>query len=266
MVAEGSSYLLPDSDTASVPRCTTCSSTNWSRTISIAAGNTAWSTSISRGGGFEGYIGSESLAASRENLVAIGTMFHISSDGLQWTPVSTTTNNPGPVLAVEGTCDVFAGAYGGIGLNPIVYSSDDCGESWDGAGVRDVLPGAASVHGVAVDTRPGHFVVYAYHTQGLIRSEDHGRTWIQLTLPAATEYWTYGLEVDDRDGSLWLVARNEFEADGRLFRSQDGGMSWNVEHTEIPDGERPLSAEWDSKRSALYIDTETTVYTFLPDE
>ena len=52
---------------------------------------------ISANDGFQGYIGSESLAATQENFVAIGTTFDFSSDGAYWTPTSTFTNLTSPV-------------------------------------------------------------------------------------------------------------------------------------------------------------------------
>jgi photosystem II stability/assembly factor-like uncharacterized protein len=112
-----------------------------------------------------------------------------------------------------------------------IYRSDDRGNSW-----RLLINGlvSADVHGIAVTrTSNGAHRVLASTNRGLHVSEDQGETWRFSEIDSP---WQYGRAVVTRpdDPSTVFLANGNGPPgnDGRLFRSRDGGDTW--ERLELP--------------------------------
>jgi photosystem II stability/assembly factor-like uncharacterized protein len=106
-----------------------------------------------------------------------------------------------------------------------IYRSDDRGSTW-----RLLTKGLVSgdVHGIAVAKTPaGVARVLASTNRGLHISEDQGETW---RLTKIDSPWQYGRGVvthPDDPSTVFLANGNGPPGnDGRLFRSRDGGDSW----------------------------------------
>ncbi|PKB79774.1 MAG: hypothetical protein BZY88_11570 [SAR202 cluster bacterium Io17-Chloro-G9] len=112
-------------------------------------------------------------------------------------------------------------------VNNDVYTSTDNGGSWNQLGIKDVFP-MTYPRGIMV--QPGMpnviFVTIGDSTPGrtgaIMRSQDTGKTWKSLPLPV------------EPNTAMWVV--NSHPADpqvvfagsryGYLYRSEDGGESW----------------------------------------
>lgn len=108
-----------------------------------------------------------------------------------------------------------------------IYRSDDCGKHW-----RLFTEGLLSldIHGIAITrTRAGIARILASTNRGLHASDDEGETWkfIEIDSP-----WQYGRAVVTRedDPSIVFLANGNGPPgnDGRLFRSHDGGDTWEL--------------------------------------
>src|SRR5688500_790043 len=121
--------------------------------------------------------------------------------------------------------------YGAIEVGGIIRSRDG-GEHWEnmshGQYVND---DTVDMHGVVVGRwRPG--TVLAIGRAGLFISPDHGEHWASARLePLNPKGQTYCRDIRETPGdprSIWVAAGANFQSDvGVLFRSKDGGASWN---------------------------------------
>ncbi|HEY7066005.1 MAG TPA: hypothetical protein VII06_31325 [Chloroflexota bacterium] len=117
--------------------------------------------------------------------------------------------------------------YAGIEVGGLLVS-DDGGASWGGANEGLTDP---DVHQVAPSaTRPG--LVLAACGEGVFRSTDRAAHWQEVTAPGGR---TYGMAVTEDASGAWYLGitrgrpntwlRAE-RADGAVFRSTDGGATW----------------------------------------
>ena len=113
-------------------------------------------------------------------------------------------------------------------VNNDVYTSTDDGSTWQSLGIKEVFP-YTYPRGIMV--QPGNpstiFLTIGDTTPGRIgtvmRSKDRGRTWENLPLPAPP------------NSAMWVVNIPSFNPQiafagsryGHLYRSDDGGDSWN---------------------------------------
>ena len=113
-------------------------------------------------------------------------------------------------------------------VNNDVYTSDDGGANWKAVGVKEVFP-MTYPRGILV--QPGNpqviFVTIGDTTPGrtgtVMRSRDTGKTWENLSLPVQP------------NTAMWVVNAQPFAPQvifagsryGYLYRSDDGGDSWN---------------------------------------
>ena len=121
--------------------------------------------------------------------------------------------------------------FGAIEVGGIIRSRDG-GEHWEnmshGQYVND---DTVDMHGVVVGRwRPG--TVLAIGRAGLFISPDHGEHWASARLePLNPKGQTYCRDIRETPGdprSIWVAAGANFQSDvGVLFRSKDGGASWN---------------------------------------
>ncbi len=127
----------------------------------------------------------------------------------------------------------------GQGDEPLVYVRTDVGGiyRWQGTGWRQLLdgvPGYDQIESLALDPQDPQ-LLYAAAAGAILRSGDRGQTWavIPLTTPQGTPVFMDGngpwrwagerLVVDPRNGQVLYFGSRR---DG-LFRSTDGGTTWN---------------------------------------
>jgi photosystem II stability/assembly factor-like uncharacterized protein len=124
--------------------------------------------------------------------------------------------------------NVYASSFfGGI------YRSQDAGETWE----HDRL--GETIEGLAPDPRAaGAF--WAAGSPGLFHTADGGETWQRVPLPGG-DVWIRAFEVDPTDPRvLWAgggifvpTSRGTSRLRLRLFRSADGGQTWQRRETGI---------------------------------
>ena len=111
-----------------------------------------------------------------------------------------------------------------------VYRSTDGGRSW-----KSGPPIALKLDALTVDPRHGS-ILYAGTNDGVLKSTDAGRTWRRSGLRPAPgrsrgyadwEGWVYSIAVDPADSrNVYAVTRGlETRV---LFRSRDGGTTWDI--------------------------------------
>ena len=113
-------------------------------------------------------------------------------------------------------------------VNNDVYTSDDNGANWDRLGIREVFP-MTYPRGIMVQPEKPNviFVTIGDTTPGrtgtIMRTKDTGKTWENLALPVEpnTAMWTVNIQSTDPQV---VFAGSRY---GYLYRSDDGGDSWN---------------------------------------
>ena len=113
-------------------------------------------------------------------------------------------------------------------VNNDVYTSDDNGANWDRLGIREVFP-MTYPRGIMVQPEKPNviFVTIGDTTPGrtgtIMRTRDTGKTWENLALPVEpnTAMWTVNIQSTDPQV---VFAGSRY---GYLYRSDDGGDSWN---------------------------------------
>ena len=111
-----------------------------------------------------------------------------------------------------------------------VYRSTDGGRSW-----KSGPPIALKLDALTVDPRHGS-ILYAGTNDGVLKSTDAGRTWRRSGLRPApgrsrgwadSEGWVYSIAVDPAASrNVYAVTRGLEQR--VLFRSRDGGTTWDV--------------------------------------
>ena len=111
-----------------------------------------------------------------------------------------------------------------------VMRSTDTGEAWQRVNVNQGLHSDALVRSlVSVPHRPE--VVFAGTDKGLYRSEDAGHKWRLVDSPLS-DYYVWTLSIDPEEPGT-MFAGTGTPTPAALFRSTDGGASWEQRPVEI---------------------------------
>lgn len=159
-------------------------------------------------------------------------LYKSSDGGVNWSELPTpgiakfSDINMGPTRVTQLLVDPFTRdrLWATVEIGGI-YRSDDGGATW-----RLLTDGlvSADVHGIAVTRAPaGATLVLASTNRGLHISEDAGESWRFQELDSPWQYTRAVVTRADDPGIVYLANGNGPPGnDGRLFRSQDGGLSW----------------------------------------
>ena len=149
---------------------------------------------------------------------------HSTDGGETWTAVNGAIPNPDVhnVLVVEGPPKTVF-----VVVNNEVFTSTDEGASWTALRIREhfpwtyprgiaVQPGSAKTVFLTIgDTTPGRIGT-------VMRSQDAGATWEQLTLPVQANSAMWVVHLQPIDPNV-VFAGSRY---GYLLRSDDGGDTW----------------------------------------
>ena len=159
--------------------------------------------------------------------------------------IAVSDSNPQVVYAGTGTSCPRVDVSPGVG----VYRSDDGGETWVHAGLRD----AGQIGRIRIHPRDPDLVYAAVlgHasspnvTRGVFRSRDGGRSW-QNVLFINEETGIVDLSMDAADPRVLYAASWSFQrkpwrlenggTDGGIFKTEDGGDTWTRLSGGLPSG------------------------------
>ena len=123
-------------------------------------------------------------------------------------------------MAINNTLVVGTIGYG-------VFRSENDGKDWDRSNFTTGLPfGTRVYYLVSHPSTPE--VVFAGTDYGLARSDDAGRRWQLLDNPLQ-QYSVWALAIDPEEPEVMFAGTSQ----GCLFRSPDGGKSWEQRPVEV---------------------------------
>ena len=240
-------------------------------------------------GYFGGSIGSIAIAPSDDNIIYVGQgeeslrgnvsfgygVWKSDDAGISWKSVGLKNGRHIPRIAVhpKEANTVFAAVLGDLYVNSTergLYKSVDGGESWkrvlyngDSAGCNEVIIDPLNHRVMYASTWQVRRSPYSFSSGGkgsaLWRSKDDGETWENLmSKPGIPEGIVGKITISASPVQKRLVyAMIEHATQGGLYRSEDGGESW-----ERVNGEGKIRQRaWYFSR--VYCDTKdaNTVYT-----
>ncbi len=124
-------------------------------------------------------------------------------------------------VAIVGVANVVEGIILGIGGGGAWYTRDD-GKTW----LRRADGLDAKMHGIWVHAEHRDRI-FATADRGIFRSEDEGFTWVQ-SMGGLDRSWggTLAVMPGAPDTLVASVARHPGGAEGAVFRSPNGGVTW----------------------------------------
>jgi photosystem II stability/assembly factor-like uncharacterized protein len=159
--------------------------------------------------------------------------------------IAVADSNPSMIYAGTGSADPRGNVTNGEG----VYKSTDAGKTWQHAGLEKAgLIGRIRIHpsnpDVAFAAVVGN-IFGANPERGIYRTKDGGRTWEQV-LEISENTGAIDLSMDAKNpdtlfATMWTVRRQPWSIDsgsmeGGLFRSKDGGSTWQKLSNGLPQG------------------------------
>jgi hypothetical protein len=148
-----------------------------------------------------------------------------------------------------------------------IYETTDRGNTWKA--ISTPLSGNwdtnAPIDSVAIAPTDSK-TIYATANGEIFVTTDDGTTWTKRTIPGATDHFSQ-LVVDPADSRFVFAVRDRFNDPannnvGHVFRSGDGGATWNDITGDLPD--LPTNCLLiDSQDSTIYVGTDSGVFSTL---
>src|ERR1043165_1912591 len=111
-----------------------------------------------------------------------------------------------------------------------IMRSEDSGQTWARIGPRRGFAYEASVRTIAMHPKE-HRILFAGTERGLYRSEDAGANWRYVD-SALNPYYIWALAIDPTNPDI-MFAGTGTPTPAMIFRSRDGGRSWEQRPVEI---------------------------------
>lgn len=129
---------------------------------------------------------------------------------------------------------------------PVVYFSNDSGNTWDYDLLEDLVTGDDAIFSIAFDPNDPN-VVYASMFKRIIKTINAGASWFTIMSYSGPGYIFSIIEDDSQSDRLFAAAG--FTA----LETRDGGNNWF--DLESPNGSGIVTMLYDSEDKALYIGT-----------
>ncbi|MBI3650967.1 MAG: SBBP repeat-containing protein [Acidobacteria bacterium] len=179
--------------------------------------------------------------------------FKTTDGGLHWQPVrrGLSSNLLMQLLAVDP--NVSSTIY--AGTNSGVFKSTDSGNSWSGAlpvgfPFRQILAFAPQNPSVVFASTIG-----AFPLDILLKSTDGGNTWIRINSPSPAGVLVHSIiqvTIDPTDLSTFYVAARTLQPTVTLFKTTDGGTSWQAINKGLPQADAAILGIDPKNPSTLY--------------
>jgi photosystem II stability/assembly factor-like uncharacterized protein len=161
--------------------------------------------------------------------------------GATWTAFPTGTLNPIMAIAVSpgDSNTVFAADWGDCDVpGSGIFKTTDGGLTWQSA---DEGIGYTDVAGIFID--PVHpDTIFAsttgcamYWSLGLFRSIDGGGSWSAVNTGLPCAMCPYDIDIGDFEAIPGAEGSYYALTEGKAFRSDDGGVTWTMEDTNVDD-------------------------------
>ena len=198
---------------------------------------------------------------ARPDTVLAGTedgVFKSNDRGAHWSGRLLATSIYSLLVSPQPTSTIFGTDYDydyfrdyDTGPRPSsLYTSTDGGSTWTNTNTGFVIyPGALAIE----PTHPS--TLYAGSSDGVIKSVDSGSTW-----RLGSEIGTVTALVGDPSNPLTLYAAATF--DDAVFRSRDGGVTWDLFGDRWQFDFQPNSLAIDPSGTRLYAGTQNGVFTY----
>lgn len=122
-----------------------------------------------------------------------------------------------------------------VGINPPqIWHSSDYGQTWDSL----PIPFIDCINDFEI-APSNDSIMYAAYSVGIFKSTDKGNTWAQL--PFIGPYAHY-LEIDPYNPDIvYAATENLFGPPGGVYKSKDGGTSWEEKNNGLSDADRDIN-------------------------
>lgn len=171
--------------------------------------------------------------------IEVDGLRHSSDGGYTWTKAGTDIPNLDVhnVAITVGPPKTIV-----VVVNNDVFTSINDGATWESIGIKDVFP---YTYPRGIKVHPGYpctiFLTIGDTTPGrtgtVMRSKDTGRTWENLSLPTPPNSAMWAVDISSSNDQL-AYAGSRY---GHLYRSDDGGDSWNKMWREFSEISSVLS-------------------------
>ena len=187
-----------------------------------------------------------------------GGVFKTTDAGISWTNVTDGFFGVGSVgsirVAPSDTNVIYVGTgsastRGNISVGDGMYRSDDAGKTWEHVGLRHAGQiGALAIHPEDSDLVYAAALGYIFgpnDERGIYRTKDGGQTWEQV-LHISDRTGFVEIQMDPNNPRIlyagaWRAERKPWtmisgSEDGGIFRSRDGGDTWERVENGLPTG------------------------------
>jgi photosystem II stability/assembly factor-like uncharacterized protein len=148
-----------------------------------------------------------------------GNVYYSKDKGASWTAASYGGSNDVRAFDIAPDDTLWAGGDG-----TEVYYSEDDGATWSAVTTAP----AGAVTGLAVNYEGYVFIIDG---TTLKYSPDEGLSWTSVTVTSEAVTALKDIKFDPENRYIGFILVDDAGADDRLFRSEDGGMSWIAQTT-----------------------------------
>jgi photosystem II stability/assembly factor-like uncharacterized protein len=144
--------------------------------------------------------------------------------------------SPDILYAGTGEANLSADSYAGVGI----YRTDDGGKTWSLlASSKDGIP--RRIGSIVIDPFDSQHLILggvthdASDASALFSSTDGGKTWVRQGFISPNNYWCHSVVFHPKAQGVIFATIDDNGAKNGIWRSQDGGKSWQQLTTGLPE-------------------------------